>query len=73
MATRLGKEPDDGVRRLDDSLEHGRLVDEATFGKASQIQQGCIDQVGLPVENQIAENLSGRRGMHHSVPAKSVG
>src|SRR5580698_5559437 len=54
-------------------LENSGFVGQAAFGEARQTQQRGVDQVGLSGENQIAENLSSCRSVHHTVSAETVG
>ena len=54
-------------------LQHRRLVNRAPFGEPRKVQQRSVNQVCAPLQNQVAQNLSRRRRMHHAVPAESVG
>ena len=48
-------------------------MNQPAFGEARKTQQRCVDQVRLAGENQVAENLSRGRGVHHAVSAETVG
>jgi len=55
------------------ALQHCGFVNQPAFGEARQIQQRCVDQIGFPGKNQVAENLSRGGSVHHAVSAETVG
>ncbi len=54
-------------------LQNRGFFDHPAFRKARQIQEGRIDQVSLPEQNQIRKDFSGGRRVHYAVAAEAVG
>lgn len=48
-------------------------MNQPPFREAREIEQRRINQLRLPIQDQIAENFSRCRRMHYSMPAESIG
>src|SRR5208282_1744985 len=60
-------------KRLRRNLQYRRLMNHPSLREACEVQQRRVDQVGLPSQNQIAQDFPGGGRVHHAVSAEAVG